>query len=100
MALDRKPLDEEELAAALQELPGWGHDRGYLKKEYRCKDFREALAMIVRIGFEAEAMDHHPKLTNVYSRIAVALTTHDADGRVTAHDVELARRIEALFAAA
>jgi 4a-hydroxytetrahydrobiopterin dehydratase len=54
---------------------------------------------MVRVGFEAEAMDHHPEWTNIYNRVAIRLNTHDAGGRVTAKDVALAGKIQALVLA-
>ena len=90
------PLTPAEIAAALPALPGWTHERDALAKEFRFADFRQALAFMVRVGFEAEAMDHHPDWTNVYNRVAIRLNTHDAGGRVTAKDLDLARRIEAV----
>jgi 4a-hydroxytetrahydrobiopterin dehydratase len=51
---------------------------------------------MVRVGFEAEAMNHHPDWTNVYNRVAIRLNTHDAGGKVTAKDVTLAQKIESL----
>ncbi|HIG75991.1 MAG TPA: 4a-hydroxytetrahydrobiopterin dehydratase, partial [Bacteroidetes bacterium] len=67
-----------------------------ITKEYTFANFRTAMGFIVRVGFEAEAMDHHPELFNVYDRVAIALTTHDAGDRVTETDLVLASRIEAL----
>lgn len=75
-------------------LPGWALQGNTLAKEFTFGSFREALSFMVRAGFEAEAMDHHPDWTNVYNRVAVRLNTHDAGGRVTAKDVELARRLQ------
>lgn len=75
-------------------LPGWALQENTLAKEFTFGSFREALSFMVRAGFEAEAMDHHPDWTNVYNRVAVRLNTHDAGGRVTAKDVELARRLQ------
>ena len=49
---------------------------------------------MVRVSFEAEALDHHPDWTNVYNRVAIRLNTHDAGDRVTSKDVELANRIQ------
>ncbi len=88
------PLTPEETAQALGALPGWRADGGALAKEFKFSGFREALAFMVRVGFEAEAMDHHPDWTNVYNRVAIRLNTHSAGGKVTAKDIELARRIE------
>lgn len=91
-----KPLTEAEITVALRGSPGWSHQRAALQREYRFADFRAALAFMVRAGFEAEAADHHPEWTNVYNRVSVRLTTHDAGGRVTGKDVDLARRFDAV----
>jgi len=88
-----KPLTKARIAAALATLPGWRFHRNALAKSFQFGSFKEALAFMVRVGFEAEDMNHHPEWTNVYSRVAVRLTTHDAGDRVTARDIELARRI-------
>lgn len=90
------PLPPSEIAAALAGLPGWEHEGEALVRTFQFADFRAALAFMVRAGFEAEAMNHHPEWTNVYHRVAVRLTTHDAGHRVTAKDVELARRMSLL----
>ncbi|HND62717.1 MAG TPA: 4a-hydroxytetrahydrobiopterin dehydratase, partial [Opitutaceae bacterium] len=91
-----KPLSSAEIEQALAQLPGWSFQRDALERTFTLADFRAALAFMVRVGFEAEAMDHHPDWTNVYNRVAVRLNTHDAGGKVTAKDVELARRIQRL----
>ena len=76
---------------------GWTVDADgkALSRTFRFKTFRDALAWMVRAGFEAEAMDHHPEWTNVYNRVEVRLTTHDTGG-LTEKDVELARRMQSL----
>lgn len=89
-----RPLSPTKIAAALNALPGWTFKRDALSKEFKFGSFREAMSFMVRAGFEAEAMDHHPEWTNVYNRVAVRLNTHDAGGKVTAKDVELAQRFE------
>ena len=58
--------------------------------------FREALSFMVRVGFEAEALNHHPEWGHVYNRVVIRLTTHDAGNKVTTSDLELARRIEGI----
>jgi 4a-hydroxytetrahydrobiopterin dehydratase len=88
------PLAAAKIKTALAALPGWTFKRDALAKTYTFKDFREAIGFMVRVGFEAEALDHHPEWTNVYNRVAVRLNTHDAGGKVTAKDVELAGRME------
>ena len=87
-------LTGAEIAAALAGLDGWSGDSAALVKRFRFADFKAALGFMVRVGFEAEAMNHHPEWTNVYNRVEVRLNTHDAGGQVTAKDVELARRME------
>ncbi len=91
-----KPLSPAEISAALLTLPGWTIAGDALAKTFQFGSFREALSFMVRVGFEAEAMDHHPDWTNVYNRVVVRLNTHDAGGKVTGKDVELARKIQAL----
>ncbi len=91
-----KPLKSAEIKAALDELPGWKLQRDALVKTFTFGTFREALSFMVRAGFEAEAMNHHPEWTNVYNRVVIRLNTHDAGGKVTAKDVALASKIQAL----
>ena len=90
------PLNKAKIGAALAALPGWKFKRDALVKEFTFGSFREAMSFMVRAGFEAEAMNHHPEWTNVYSRVAVRLATHDAGGKVTSKDVKLARRMQAI----
>jgi 4a-hydroxytetrahydrobiopterin dehydratase len=92
--MPNQPLTQTKIKTALTGLPGWVHKRDALVKEFKFGSFREALSFMVRAGFEAEAMDHHPDWTNVYNRVSVRLNTHDAGGKVTARDIELARRLQ------
>jgi 4a-hydroxytetrahydrobiopterin dehydratase len=91
-----KPLTQAEIKKALPALPGWVHKGDALVKTFKFGSFREAMSFMVRVSFEAEAMDHHPDWTNVYDRVAIRLNTHDAGGKVTAKDVELAKKIQAV----
>ncbi|MGB1049269.1 MAG: 4a-hydroxytetrahydrobiopterin dehydratase [Rhodothermales bacterium] len=90
---DRTPLSEEAIDQALDGLDGWALKDNTLHRTFLFATFREAMSFMVRVGFEAEALDHHPELTNVYNRVRVSLTTHDAGNKVTELDAELARRI-------
>lgn len=90
------PLTEPEIAAALRDLPGWSRDGDALTRTYEFADFREAMAFLLRAAFEAEALDHHPEWSNVYRRVTIRLTTHDAGHRISAKDLELARRLARL----
>lgn len=92
----RTPLSDDDIQDALADLDGWTHEEDTLQKTFEFSHFREAISFIVRMSFEAEEMNHHPELENVYNTVSIALTTHDADGKVTETDVELASRIEEL----
>ena len=88
------PLTGKEVQDALGGLTGWKFEADALVKTYTFKTFREAFSFMTRVAFEAEELNHHPDWTNVYNRVVVRLNTHDAGGKVTAKDVELAKRFE------
>lgn len=90
------PLTDAQIADALNRLPGWSHGDDRLTRSYKLKDFNEALGFIVRVGLLAEQQGHHPELFNVYNTVKVSLNTHDADGKVTQKDVDLAEAIQKL----
>ncbi len=90
----RKPLSDDAIAAALADLDGWAYDDDKLTKTFEFSDFRAAISFIVRMSFYAEEMNHHPELENVYNTVSIALTTHDAGGKVTQMDIDLAKEIE------
>jgi 4a-hydroxytetrahydrobiopterin dehydratase len=90
------PLTEAEVDQRLGELDGWRREGNAIVREFRLGSFREAVAFIVRIAFEAEQRDHHPELSNVYNRVTIRLSTHDAGG-VTEKDVELAKAIDGVL---
>lgn len=79
-------------AAALATLPGWSATPGRdaITKSFRFADFNAAFGFMARVALAAEKMDHHPEWSNVYNKVDVVLTTHDAGG-VTEKDVALAR---------
>lgn len=89
-------LSPEQVQSALQGLEGWTFADGRLTKSFRFESFAGAIAFIVRLAFEAEKQNHHPDLRNVYNRVDLALSTHEAGDRVTERDVRLARAIDAL----
>ena len=76
---------------AATQVPGWAADdnRPSIHRTFAFKDFSEAFAFMTRVALAAEAADHHPEWSNVYNRVDVVLTSHDAGG-VTARDVALA----------
>ena len=85
---------EAEIAAALADLPGWVRDGDEIVREFTRPSFADSVAFVVRIGFLAEAADHHPDLDIRWRTVRVALTTHDAGG-LTDRDFALAAAIEA-----
>jgi 4a-hydroxytetrahydrobiopterin dehydratase len=89
-------LDETARATLATKLPDWQLEGEQLKRSFRFKDFNEAWGFMNRVALLAEAQDHHPEWFNVYNKVDIALTTHDASG-LSARDVRLAKAIEALI---
>ena len=88
------PLSNSEIETSLGRLDGWSFDADSLKKTFEFSSFREAVSFIVRVAFEAEELNHHPEIENVYNRVAITLRTHDAGNKVTRADLNLAAAIE------
>ncbi len=74
---------------------GWSGDASRIAKTYRFSSFPQAIAFMVEVAFHCEAKNHHPEWRNVYDRVDVELTTHDAGG-VTARDLGLAAHMNAV----
>jgi 4a-hydroxytetrahydrobiopterin dehydratase len=89
-------LDDAARAALVQDLPDWTLDGEHLKRSFRFADFSAAWGFMARVALLAEQQDHHPEWFNVWNRVDIALTTHDAGG-LSARDVRLARAIDALL---
>ncbi len=90
-------LDDDARAAAIESLSEWDYDdaRDALTRRFLFADFSEAFAFMTRVAMLAEAQDHHPEWANVWNRVDITLTTHDAAGLST-RDVRLAKAIDAL----
>jgi 4a-hydroxytetrahydrobiopterin dehydratase len=82
---------------ALRELHGWSEveDRDAIRKSFHFSNISEAWAFLSRVALAAEKMDHHPEVFNVYNRVEIALSTHDA-GALSEHDIRLAHIIDEL----
>lgn len=93
-----KPLTDTEIEKALQNLEGWVYEDGRIGKTIEFVDFRQAMAFMVRVAFAAEEQGHHPEWYNVYKTVAIQLSTHDADGKVTEKDIKLAKSIDQILA--
>jgi 4a-hydroxytetrahydrobiopterin dehydratase len=91
-------LDAAARAALPESLPGWSlvEGRDAIRRSFRFRDFSEAWGFMARVALLAEAQDHHPEWSNVWNRVEIVLTTHDAGG-LSARDVRLARAIDALL---
>ncbi len=90
MRLSQMDIDEQ-----LKNLPGWSVVNEKLHKEFQFDSFNQAFGFMTRAAMEIEKMNHHPEWFNVYNRITVELTTHDAGG-ITRNDVNLAKILNSL----
>lgn len=90
-------LTDAEREAALAELPLWSlrADVLAIERDFRFADFNAAFGFMTRVALLAEKADHHPEWSNVYNRVAITLTTHDAGG-LSKRDVAMARAIDAV----
>ncbi len=88
-------LSKVEIEDRLKNLGGWVYDEGAnaIVKDFKFKNFSEAMAFVLRVAFEAEKMDHHPDILIEYNRVRLLLKTHSEEG-VTEKDFELAGRVE------
>jgi len=91
-------LSSEARAKALKDLSSWSEvpGRDAITKSFKFKSFNEAFGFMSRVALAAEKMDHHPEWSNVYNKVDVVLSTHDAGG-ITELDVKLAAKMD-LFA--
>ena len=80
-------------AALATELPRWQLDGEALRRSFRFADFSEAFAFMTRVALLAEQQNHHPEWSNVWNRVEIALTTHEANG-LSARDVAMAKAID------
>ena len=93
-----RKLDDAERAALFARFPEWTHEpaRDGITRQFKFADFAQAFGFMASVAIIAEKMDHHPEWSNVYNRVDILLTTHDADG-LSARDAALAEAIEALL---
>ena len=91
----RAKLSDSEISAAAAKLPGWSVANGKLHREYKFAGFPEAFGFMATAAPTIQKMDHHPEWFNVYNRVTVDLSTHDAGG-ITQKDIELATLLESI----
>ncbi len=90
-------LDDATVQARLAVLDGWELNAGKLCRQFTFQDFVAAFGFMTRVALIAESMNHHPDWSNVYNRVVIQLTSHDAGG-LTERDFRLAQRIDTLLA--
>ncbi|MCV0366034.1 MAG: 4a-hydroxytetrahydrobiopterin dehydratase [Nitrosopumilus sp.] len=88
-------LSQLEIDEQLKNLPGWSIVNEKLHKEFKFENFNQAFGFMTRAAMEIEKMNHHPEWFNVYNRITIELTTHDAGG-ITKNDINLAKILNSL----
>ena len=87
-------LTQKEIEERIKDLDGWKFIDSHLEKEFQFIDFYNALSFVVKLGVEAEKLNHHPDiLIHSYNKVKVTTTTHDENG-VTELDIKLADRLE------
>ena len=93
-----KKLEPEFATKLLATLPHWTHDetRGAISREFVFADFNQAFSFMTQIALAAEKSNHHPEWSNVYNKVTITLTTHDADG-LTQRDIDLAGYADGCF---
>ena len=94
--MDRLRLSEEELEKALKKLTDWKKEGEFIRRDFEFQNFCEAFGFMTAIALEAEKQNHHPDWHNVYNRLHILLSTHDAKG-LTQKDIRLAETIDRLF---
>ena len=96
---DIEKLDPAKVTELLATLKQWRYDdqRGAITRDFVFVDFVQAFAFMTQVALHAENHNHHPEWSNVYNRVSITLTTHDADG-LTERDIDLARFADAAFA--
>lgn len=92
-------LDTDARSRMPAVLPDWRHDdqRDAITREFVFADFVQAFAFMTQVAILAEKRDHHPEWSNVYNKVSVVLTTHDAGG-LTQRDIDLAQAMDTAFA--
>ncbi len=88
-------LTESEIAELLAAHPRWRRDGEVLRRSYEFADFRAAFAFMAHVALIAERLFHHPEWSNVYNRVELAITSHDAGG-LTARDRDFVQRVDGI----
>ena len=90
------PMKKEEIGERLEAMSDWVWEDDRLCKTYDFKNFKEAMSFLLRVSYEAEEQNHHPEIFNCYKQVKISLNTHDAGGKVTEKDFDLAHAIDSI----
>jgi 4a-hydroxytetrahydrobiopterin dehydratase len=90
----QKNLSIREIEEKISSMKGWLFKEAKLRKSFLFDNYRDAISFIVRLSYEADGQNHHPEVFNSYNRVEVFLNTHDAGGKVTKKDFDLALAID------
>ena len=91
-----KKLTDTEITQKLEKLEGWEFHNNQLQTSFEFENFKDAFSVMTRIAFEAELQNHHPDWANVYNKLEISLSTHDAGG-ITEKDFTLATTIDKII---
>ena len=91
-----RALDAEEITRQLSDLVGWTGDGAGLRRAYTAPSFLDGVALVKDVAQVAEEMDHHPDIDIRWRTVVLAVNTHDSGGAITARDITLAQRVDAL----
>ncbi len=91
-----KTLSKEQIDKYLEQFSNWSYDDNAIHISLEFEDFKSAFAVMTRMAFEAERLQHHPNWSNTYNTVNISLSTHDAGG-VTEKDFELAKAFEEIL---
>ena len=81
----------------INQLEGWRHENAALCRDFVFDDFVQAFSFMTRVALFAEKMDHHPNWVNIYNRVSIQLTSHDAGNTVSSKDIRLAKMIDEMM---
>ena len=91
-----KILSDAEIESELENLEGWSKSGNKIHRDFQFENFVDAFAFMTKCAIQAEKMNHHPEWFNVYNKVSVDLSTHDAGG-ITNYDIELAKFMNSIF---
>ncbi|MBE9116215.1 4a-hydroxytetrahydrobiopterin dehydratase [Lusitaniella coriacea LEGE 07157] len=93
--MSAEKLSHDDILRAIAHLEGWAIVEGKLHKDFKFDNFIKAFGFMSQVAILAEKMEHHPEWSNVYNKVTIDLTTHDADG-ISQKDLDLAKQINEL----